>query len=95
LTATSSIDASALAAKAEDVEDSEAWLEVSPDELDGMMKKASGRDASGAPAGGKGKGREEQAEPTEEHGKALHDLAQKVQTFVGGEGDLMGARFEE
>lgn len=86
-----SADASSLTAGANDKEDSEAWLEVSPDELDGMMMRASGQDAEkGAKAGAKG-----QAEPTEEHGQALQDLAKKVQTFVGGEGDLQGARFEE
>lgn len=36
-----------------------------------------------------------QAEPGEEHGRSLQDLAKKVESFVGGEGDLQGARFEE
>ena len=58
-----------------------------------MMMRASGQSAR--PTGPKAGAMEEQAEPTEEHGKALKNLAQKVQQFVGGEGDMIGARFEE
>jgi len=34
-------------------------------------------------------------EVTEEHGKALRNMAQKVEKFVGGQGDIEGARFME
>ncbi|WRT63689.1 uncharacterized protein IL334_000612 [Kwoniella shivajii] len=71
-------------------EDSESWLEVSPDELDGMMMRASGRAAPSASADEDGK-----LEVGEEHGQALQDLAKKVEDFVGGQGDLTGARFED
>lgn len=88
-----------MAATSKDVEDSEAWLEVSPDELDGMMMRASGQDKASAKKSSAESGKDgekvEKAEPTEEHGRALQDLAKKVQAFVGGEGDLQGARFEE
>jgi hypothetical protein len=91
-----SIDPSMLGAKPDDVEDSESWLEVSPDELDGMMMRASGQDKKKTMSTEAKEGRDQEAaEPTEEHGRALQELAKKVQTFVGGEGDLQGARFEE
>ncbi|KAK6905382.1 hypothetical protein I203_106209 [Kwoniella mangroviensis CBS 8507] len=70
-------------------EDSESWLEVSPDELDGMMMRASGRTAK------PGENTDGKAELGEEHGQALQDLAKKVEDFVGGQGDLTGARFED
>ncbi len=56
------------------------------------MMKASGRSASAS------KGDAEEGKPIElgeEHGQALQDLAQKVERFVGGQGDIEGARFEE
>ncbi|WWC58275.1 uncharacterized protein I303_100813 [Kwoniella dejecticola CBS 10117] len=71
-------------------EDSESWLEVSPDELDGMMMRASGRAGPSVVPG-----EDEKAELGEEHGQALQDLAKKVEDFVGGQGDLTGARFED
>ncbi|WWC85946.1 uncharacterized protein L201_000816 [Kwoniella dendrophila CBS 6074] len=71
-------------------EDSESWLEVSPDELDGMMMRASGRSGPSVIPG-----ENEKAELSEEHGQALQDLAKKVESFVGGQGDLTGARFED
>lgn len=67
-------------------EDSDSWLEVSPDELDGMMQRASG-------AGGSGSG--DKVELGDEHGQALGDLAKQVEEFVGGQGDIEGARFVE
>ncbi|WWD09089.1 hypothetical protein V865_007209 [Kwoniella europaea PYCC6329] len=70
-------------------EDSESWLEVSPDELDGMMMRASGRTAI------PGEGTDGKVDLGEEHGQALQDLAKKVEDFVGGQGDLTGARFED
>ena len=69
------------------LEDSESWLEVAPDELDGMLTRAFGQTS----AGGEGK----KVEVGDEHGKALGDLAQKVEEFVGGQGDAQGARFVE
>lgn len=70
-----------------DPEDSDKWLEVSPDELDGMMQKASGASGSAVPG--------ERAEVGDEHGRALGDLAKKVEEFIGGQGDVEGARFVE
>lgn len=71
-------------------EDSEAWLEVSPDELDGLLSR-SGEAKAAAPA------LESQGEDAEAQAQAasLSELAKKVGQFVEGKGDLEGARFEE
>ena len=84
-----SLPGSVLQPPSDFVEDSDSWLEVSPDELDSMMQRASG--VSQAAQGGSG----EKVELGEEHGEALGDLAKKVQEFVGGQGDIEGARFVE
>lgn len=73
-------------------EDSDDWLTVDPDELDGMMLRASGRDATRADD------ERDSSRPMDlddSHAKALSDLAAKVGKFVEGEGDIEGARFEE
>ncbi|ORX34672.1 SGT1 protein-domain-containing protein [Kockovaella imperatae] len=62
-------------------EDSASWLEISPSELEGMMARSSGAVLN------------EKPEHAGEDAKALGDLAQKVQEFVGGEGDMQGAMF--
>jgi hypothetical protein len=86
------------------VDDSDSWLEVSPDELDGMLMRASGKgkqpseaeaDADGVAAEEKSTSKKAKAELGDEHGVALQDLAKKVQDFVGGQGDMEGARFAE
>lgn len=66
-----------------DKEDDDAWLEVDPHELDALMAKAAGGSSSN------------QAKVGEDDGRALADLASKMEAFVGGEGDLGGARFAE
>ncbi|KIR43811.1 hypothetical protein I307_00147 [Cryptococcus deuterogattii 99/473] len=73
-------------------EDNDDWLQISPDELDSMMLHASGQ-AKRSNKQDEGQGKKEDVELTEEDGKALGDLAKKVQEFVGGQGDLQGARF--
>lgn len=84
LKATMDLDVTQLAAPATYTEDSEAWLEVSPDELDGLLSR------SGAPRHGEGEDAEAQAQA-----EGLSVLAKKVGQFVDGKGDLEGARFEE
>lgn len=79
--AVTSIPADALPAASG--EDSDKWLEVDPDELDAMMKRASGGGVTG------------NVELGEEHGQALKNLAGQLEAFVGGQGDLDGARFAE
>ncbi|BEI84682.1 hypothetical protein CcaverHIS002_0500830 [Cutaneotrichosporon cavernicola] len=83
------VDKAIDATKPEDIsppadEDSEAWLEVDPAELDAMLNRAAGRQA---PSG--------DMEIGEEHGRALKNLAGQLEAFVGGEGDLEGARFAD
>lgn len=75
-------------------EDNDDWLQISPDELDSMMLHASGQ-AKRSDKQDKGQGKKKDVELTEEDGRALGDLAKKVQEFVGGQGDLQGARFVE
>lgn len=84
--ASSSVPMDQLRAAAEDDEDDDKWLEVSPDELDGMLQKVSGRAESTT---------DQAPRVAEEDGKALGDLAKKVEDFVGGQGDIEGARFVE
>lgn len=75
--------ASAFETNKVDGEDSDAWLEVDPHELDALMARvAGGSDQNQVSVG-------------EEDGKALAALADKMQAFFGGEGDLGGARFAE
>jgi hypothetical protein len=87
----SSVSAISLSVNPDDPEDSDSWLEVSPDELDGMMMRASGQ----AQGQQNKNGDPSQLDIGDEHGKALGHLAKKVEEFVGGQGDLQGARFEE
>ncbi|OWZ79274.1 hypothetical protein C366_01997 [Cryptococcus neoformans Tu401-1] len=73
-------------------EDNDNWLQISPDELDSMMLHASGQ-AKRSDKQDEEQKKREGVELTEEDGKALGNLAKKVQEFVGGQGDLEGARF--
>lgn len=91
---TSLISAESLAVPPSAPEDSNSWLEVSPDELDGMLQRASGRNGLSTDKADKS-GPEREVQLGEEHGQALHDLAQQVEQFVGGQGDVQGARFAE
>jgi hypothetical protein len=72
-------------------EDSDSWLVVDPDELDGMLQAASG----GLPRATTSKADTEEGELGDEHAQVLSDLASKINNFVEGKGDLEGARFEE
>lgn len=73
-----------LVAGPNDPEDSDQWLEVDPDELDAMLLRSAGGKAAAAPV-----------EVTQEDGKALKDLAARVEAFVGGQGGMDGAQFAE
>ena len=75
----------------EDPEDPEDWLEVSPEELDGVLNRTLGSMGGANHSGDDASG----VNLDESDGAALRDLAQKVQDFVGGEGDVEGARFLE
>lgn len=83
-----------LAVREDAPEDNDDWLQISPDELDSMMLHASGQ-AKQSDKQDEEQRKRENVELTEEDGKALGDLAKKVQEFVGGQGDLQGAQFVE
>lgn len=76
-------------------EDSDKWLEVDPDELDAMLMRSAGtakaKEAAESAPGAPGA----PVELGDEHGKALQDLASKVEEFIAGQGDMQGARFAE
>jgi hypothetical protein len=93
LAESSTTDVIDLATPDEFQEDSEAWLEVSPDELDGMLSQAeAGQEAkvSRSTVGIDG----EDAEANEQ-AKVLGDLAKKVNSFVEAKGGMTGATFDE
>lgn len=74
-------------------EDDESWLEVSPDDVDALLAERSGRGAQ-TTNDDAGPTMEEMTEG-DERGQALSDLAKKVESFVGGKGELEGATFAE
>lgn len=77
-------------------EDSESWLEISPDELDGLLSRSGQADAkvlnTHPVAENDHAGKDDDADA---QAKTLSDLAKKVGAFVEGQGDMDGARFEE
>lgn len=79
-----------LEASASYQEDSDKWLEVSPEEVDAMLAARSGGPSASAQGGGDPEGK-----AGDERGEALSELAKKVEDFVGGQGDIDGARFAE
>lgn len=50
---------------------------------------------SGTSTGGTQKDASGETQEGDERGQALSDLARKVEDFVGGKGDMDGARFAE
>ena len=82
-----------LAAKPSDPEDSDSWLEVSPDDLDAMLLRASGGKQHQAEDADEARKQEDNSDAQADH--PLKELAKKVEAFVGGQGDLEGARFAE
>lgn len=77
-------------------EDSESWLEISPDELDGLLSR-SGQTAAHPSAVNRDAANDEAGkdDDADAQAKTLSNLAKKVGAFVEGQGDLDGARFEE
>lgn len=86
------------AAKGE--EDSEDWLNVNAQDFDDMLEKTRGKSKSKVHSeamdvdNGNAKETEEDRLATEQAIR-LQDLAQKVESFVDGEGDMEGAKFDE
>ncbi|KAJ9104213.1 hypothetical protein QFC19_004030 [Naganishia cerealis] len=94
LKATMSLDISELTPPETYTEDSESWLEISPDELDGLLSRSAGAEAKAADAG-RDEAKVEDGDDADAQAKTLSDLAKKVGQFVEGKGDLDGARFED
>lgn len=90
LKATMDLDVSELTVPDTYKEDSEAWLEVSPDELDGLLSRSG--DAKPTPTSAEVQGEDAEAQA---QAASLSELAKKVGQFVEGKGDLEGARFAE
>lgn len=82
-------------------DDSEEWLEVSPDELDGLLSKAEEKQKSGLKMEGASvksletDGMDVEEVEANQQASNLSELAKKVGRFVEAQGDLDGARFEE
>jgi hypothetical protein len=83
-------------------EDSEEWLNIDAEHFDQMLENAltKGKSKARQDANAMEVNREETAEPAEEtlaseQAKKLKDLANKVENFLEGEGDIEGAMFEE
>lgn len=76
-------------------EDSDDWLSVNADALDGVLENAlKGSDASQNADGG-GMNVDEEGDMASQQAAQLKGLAEKVEKFVSGQGDLEGARFDE
>lgn len=74
-------------------EDSDEWLNIDIETLDGMLARRSGPKASSSSAPSKDADGDE--EMTNGQAERLHQLAGKVESFVEGEGGLEGAELPE
>src|SRR5882762_10797267 len=83
-------------------EDSDAWLSVDAQDLDGVLEKRLGLNNDGRPINSDAMDVDEpngtqSAEDrlAKEQASKLQEMAKKVENFLEGEGDLEGAKFEE
>ncbi|KAG8975004.1 hypothetical protein FRB90_009668, partial [Tulasnella sp. 427] len=77
-------------------EDSDEWLNVSPEDLDATLAEAGGEPGAGTLGMDIDGGRElDEDQKAEMQAKKLGKLAKKVEAFVEGRGDLEGAVFED
>lgn len=78
------------------LEDSDQWLNVSPDDLDAALAEASGLPKVAGPNMDVDQTQDLDEEANaEKQAKKLGALAKKVEAFVEGRGELEGAVFEE
>lgn len=80
-------------------EDSDEWLDVNAEDFDAMLQQSFGKPAeadkdASTPMDVDANATDEER-AAEIQASRLKDLAQKVEEFVEGEGDLEGARFAE
>jgi hypothetical protein len=73
------------------VEDDDSWLNVDPEQLDQLL----GSSVDAMDVDERDLGLSEDNKMVQDQASKLHNLAQKVESFVEGEGDIEGARFEE
>lgn len=84
VTAGQDIPIETLSAPIDYFEDSEQWLQVAPQELDFLLQRASAAQQG------------TQTDDTmDDSARVLSEMAQKVEKFVKGQGDLQGAQFED
>jgi hypothetical protein len=96
LAVTATLKLEDLATSPENRDDSEAWLEVSPDELDGMLSQAEAGQEARPPVAETSEGRQDGEEvEANEQANVLSDLAKKVNQFVEAKGGMTGATFDE
>jgi hypothetical protein len=82
-----------------DEEDSDDWLNIDAQNFDDMLQKTMGtsrnivQDTMDVDKPEDGETEEDRI--AKEQASRLQDLAQKVEDFVEGEGDVEGAKFEE
>jgi hypothetical protein len=84
----------------QDEEDSDDWLNVNAQDFDDMLEKTMGTSRNKVHSDTMDVDEPESQEIEEdllarEQASRLQDLAQKVEDFVEGEGDIEGAKFEE
>jgi SGT1 protein len=81
----------------QEVEDSDDWLNIDAQDFENVLEKTMGAgNQSHAMNVDMAEGRETLEDRTaKEQATRLQKLAEKVEEFVEGEGDLDGARFEE
>lgn len=84
-----SIKDSILEAATTGEEDADDWLNVSPEDLEKTLAGTSAMDVDLPPSG------IEEVDEEKTQADRLSKLAEKVEKFVEGKGDLEGARFEE
>jgi hypothetical protein len=73
------------------VEDDDSWLNVDPEQLDQLL----GSSVDAMDVDERDLGLSDDDKMAQDQASKLHNLAQKVESFVEGEGDIEGARFEE
>lgn len=82
-------------------EDSDDWLNVDAQDFDDMLEKTMGtsRNTKSGPSEAMNvdnpEGETEEDHAAKAQADRLQELAQKVESFVEGEGDVEGAKFEE
>ena len=73
-------------------EEPDSWLDVDAENFDGMLQNMTAKRPNGTEAMNVDQKEEQLAQ---DQASKLKSLAQKIEEFVEGDGDLEGARFDE